>query len=139
MGLAPIPCFGICRGVTGWKDPKTGLCCTVCQGSGLYKVPPSAAEEYAAVRRSRDARLYPKPSLLSGAMPRVYLEPDRRSRKRRAPRATSRVVAASEVARAERRRQEQEIRDWKKSHAPTVEQLDELKKEYRTWTKRPER
>lgn len=29
-----VPCIGACKGVAGWIDPATGLCCTVCMGSG---------------------------------------------------------------------------------------------------------
>lgn len=33
-GPDPIPCFGACGGVAGWKDPVLGLYCTLCQGAG---------------------------------------------------------------------------------------------------------
>ena len=34
--MPSVTCFGICRGVAKWKDPDTGLHCTVCGGSGVY-------------------------------------------------------------------------------------------------------
>lgn len=33
-GPPPIPCFGACGGVAGWKDPETGFPCSLCSGSG---------------------------------------------------------------------------------------------------------
>ncbi len=32
--MPSCPCFGACRGQPLWRDPETGLYCTVCHGTG---------------------------------------------------------------------------------------------------------
>ena len=34
--MPSCPCFGACGGKPGWRDPETGLSCTVCAGSGTF-------------------------------------------------------------------------------------------------------
>lgn len=51
--MPTVACFGVCSDygkrvpVKGWKDPDTGLHCTVCQGSGVFTAK-NAMEEAAA-------------------------------------------------------------------------------------------
>jgi DNA polymerase I len=33
--VSPVPCFGVCGGARGWKDPDTGFFCSNCSGAGI--------------------------------------------------------------------------------------------------------
>lgn len=130
MAPAPISCWGICGGDPSWRDPRFGTCCTVCQGSGIFKLPASHAEEYESVRRARDARRG-----LSG--------PDRGLRKSAAVRAVSakrgrakKRAALSVEAIAARRLNWEFEKAWRARYAPSGEQLDELREENVRWSKR---
>jgi hypothetical protein len=62
------------------------------------------------------------------SVPRMRLEKKRR-------RTTKRVKAAtSEAARLERQDRDRAFAEWKRAHAPTTEELDQLKEENRSWT-----
>jgi hypothetical protein len=67
-------CFGVCGGVPKWKDPETGLYCTVCHGSGVYTTPPTALEEWEASQamhaHSRANGFAPQPEPVAAVSPR---------------------------------------------------------------------
>ena len=43
-------------------------------------------------------------------------------------------AATSDAARLERQNRESAFAEWKKAHAPSAEELDQLKEENRSWT-----
>lgn len=130
-------CFGACGGLPAWRSSRTGLCCPACQGTGSIKVPPTAAEEYAAVARSRGiaaqqrrakARLAgtAKGKAQAWASAGTGKAP---GRKRKRPR-----MSAADESRL-RHQREREEKEWRRVHGPTPDQLDALRKENLLWTR----
>ena len=121
-------CFGLCGGDPLWRDPRTGLCCTLCQGSGVYTTPPTFGEQCAAIairgRLSHSA-------IVSGDL--AYAVKERRKGKRwktRRPRKTK-VQRAQARRREESARLDSERQEFFASRAPDPKALDELKAEWR--------
>jgi hypothetical protein len=52
-GPDPIPCFGVCGGVAGWKDPVTKLHCSLCQGAGKL---PYYCQRYSDAKAAEKAK-----------------------------------------------------------------------------------
>jgi len=131
MSGPSVRCFGACGGVAGWIDPDTGVACTLCQGSGIWKYPPSPAEEYAAVRRARDA-LHARGRAMPAPRPSLF-RPAKRPRKgSKAARAADRASGAI----AARRAAERELAAFRASRpADWSAQLDALKAEFQATEK----
>jgi len=99
-------CFGVCGGIPKWKDPETGLYCTVCHGSGVYTTPPTALEEWEASQamhaHSKANGFSPQPEPVA-------------------------AVPARPAQRPRRANSDQERLDFIRSKAPTREQMEELR------------
>jgi len=60
MSGLTMTCVGVCKGDPKWRDPDTGLCCTLCGGSGkvtTYNEREQAAEEWERLKASQAARV----------------------------------------------------------------------------------
>ena len=121
-------CFGICEGNPAWRDPNTGLCCVLCQGSGTYTTPPTFAEKCKEIAiRGRQSHS----AIVSGDL--AYAVREKRKGKRwkaRKPRKTKGRKFYGEK-RAEEKRRDVEAREFRATKMPDPKMLDELKAEWR--------
>jgi len=51
-----VPCYGVCGGVPGWRDPSSGLHCALCGGSAkvtTYNQRETLEHEWEQVKAAR--------------------------------------------------------------------------------------
>jgi hypothetical protein len=122
MSGPSVVCFGVCKGVAGWHDPDTGLCCTVCAGSGVYSPPSSGYAKVEEKARLTHSAIVAGDSASPTSKRRFFRRP-RRPRMNKAKRMAM-------ARQAQRRKDAEALAEFERTRPEGWrEQLDQLKNE----------